>query len=399
MTLVRLTVNGRTVEEAVEPRLHLADLLRERMNLTATHLRCEQGACGACTLLIDGAPARSCITFAVMCEGAEITTLEGLENDPLIVALRSAFSQEHGLQCGYCTPGMLMTARDIVLRLPDADAARVRKELSGNLCRCTGYVGIVRAIQRVLDERRSGQWSEFVPAQGPAGPVGSRPPRSTTRPSSAAPAARAYTVRVDVPAPAATGLGGRRPNLEIHRAFTIARTPDEVWAFFADLDHVVRCLPGARLSQPPAGDRIEGVMAVKLGPITARFAGAGQVTRDEAARRGTIMGAGMDQAGGSHATGELEYGVEPDGAGGTRVTMTVRALLSGPLAQFSRGGIVEDLVARMTQEFARNLEATLAGAAAPASEAPLQAGALLRTVLFGRIKAALRRLFGGWTRS
>ena len=115
---------------------HLADFLREHQNLTATHLRCEQGACGACTVLIDGQPARSCITYTVMCDGAAITTLEGLENDAIMVSLRRTFSEEHGLQCGYCTPGMLVTSRDIVLRLPDADQRRIRSELSGNICRC-----------------------------------------------------------------------------------------------------------------------------------------------------------------------------------------------------------------------------------------------------------------------
>src|SRR6266545_980004 len=154
MRSIALTVNGIQVAEAVEPRLHLADLLRDRLGLTGTHLRCEQGACGACTLLIDGQPARSCITYAVLCEGAQVTTIEGLENDPVMIALRRAFMAEHGLQCGFCTPGMLITARDIVTRLPDADERRIRVGLSGNLCRCTGYVGIVRAVQSVIEARR-----------------------------------------------------------------------------------------------------------------------------------------------------------------------------------------------------------------------------------------------------
>src|SRR5262247_3560397 len=175
MRAVGLTVNGIPVIETVEPRMHLADLLRERLGLTGTHLRCEQGACGACTLLIDGEPARSCITYVVLCEGAQITTIEGLENDPVMAALRKAFTAEHGLQCGFCTPGMLITARDIVSRLPDADERRIRLELSGNLCRCTGYVGIVRAVRRVLEERRAGK---LTPAgageQRRLGPVGSQ---------------------------------------------------------------------------------------------------------------------------------------------------------------------------------------------------------------------------------
>ena len=148
-----MTVNGEAVEALVEPRTHLADFLRENRGLTGTNLGCEHGVCGACTLEIDGVPMRSCITFAVACDGAAVRTIEGFANDPVMERLRAAFTAEHALQCGYCTPGMLMTARDIVTRLPDADEARIRKEISGNLCRCTGYMGIVRAIQRVLAQK------------------------------------------------------------------------------------------------------------------------------------------------------------------------------------------------------------------------------------------------------
>ncbi len=150
---ISLTVNGEPVTAEVEPRQHLADFLREKLLLTGTHLGCEHGVCGACTLMIDGEPARSCITLAVACDGAAVRTIEDFDDDPVMAELRAAFSAEHALQCGYCTPGMLMTARDIVTRLPEADAARIRVELSGNLCRCTGYVGIVNAIQRVLKAR------------------------------------------------------------------------------------------------------------------------------------------------------------------------------------------------------------------------------------------------------
>ena len=154
MKPIALTVNGAPVEASAQPRTHLADFLRERLRLTGTNLGCEHGVCGACTLMIDGAPARSCITLTLACDGADIRTIEGFDEDPLMDALRKAFSAEHALQCGYCTPGMLMTARDIVTRLPAADEARVREELSGNLCRCTGYVGIVRAILSVLEQYR-----------------------------------------------------------------------------------------------------------------------------------------------------------------------------------------------------------------------------------------------------
>jgi carbon-monoxide dehydrogenase small subunit len=135
---VSLTVNGAPAQAVVEPRTSLADALREHLMLTGTNVGCEHGV----------------ITLAVACDGADVRTIEGLDDDPVAAALREAFAAEHALQCGYCTPGMLVTARDIVTRLPEADEARVREELAGNLCRCTGYVGIVRAILRVLAERR-----------------------------------------------------------------------------------------------------------------------------------------------------------------------------------------------------------------------------------------------------
>ncbi len=151
---VNITINGSAVKAEVEPRTHLGDFLRDDQRLTGTHLGCEHGVCGACTVLMDGLPVRSCINFAVACDGAEIRTIEDFDEDEMMTHLRQAFTEEHGLQCGYCTPGMLIMARDIVARLPDADEPRVRLELSGNLCRCTGYVGIVRAIKRVLAERK-----------------------------------------------------------------------------------------------------------------------------------------------------------------------------------------------------------------------------------------------------
>ena len=148
---ISVTVNGSVIQASVEPRTHLADFLRDDLLLTGTHLGCEQGVCGACTILVDGRPVRSCLTFARGCDGADIRTIEGLNDDPLMKQIQDAFCENHGLQCGYCTPGMLATAYDIVCRLPDIDDQQVRKELSGNLCRCTGYAGIVAAIRQVLD--------------------------------------------------------------------------------------------------------------------------------------------------------------------------------------------------------------------------------------------------------
>jgi len=146
MTRVRLRVNGRVTADDVPARLSLADYLRDRRNLTGTHLGCEHGVCGACTVLIDGEPARGCLTFAVACEGREIRTIEGFDGDRIMTALREAFHRHHALQCGFCTPGMLVTARDIIARNRAGSAREIRKELAGNICRCTGYTNIVAAI-------------------------------------------------------------------------------------------------------------------------------------------------------------------------------------------------------------------------------------------------------------
>lgn len=154
MIRISLTINGDPVEAEVEPRTTLADFLREQLNLTGTHIGCEHGVCGACTILMDGVSARSCIALAAACDGKDITTIEGFADDPTMTALRRNFSQEHALQCGYCTPGMLVSAYDLVSRYPDLNQPEIRQEMSGNLCRCTGYQGIVNAIQNVFRDKR-----------------------------------------------------------------------------------------------------------------------------------------------------------------------------------------------------------------------------------------------------
>jgi aerobic carbon-monoxide dehydrogenase small subunit len=152
MTAIRLQVNGSTVDDDVPPRLSLADFLRERRNLTGTHLGCEHGVCGACTVLVDGDPARSCLTLAVACDERAVETIEGFAGDPIIAALRRTFHQCHALQCGYCTPAMLITARDLILRKRAGSEREIRDGLAGNICRCTGYTNIVIAIAEAAKE-------------------------------------------------------------------------------------------------------------------------------------------------------------------------------------------------------------------------------------------------------
>ena len=154
---ITITVNGEHVAAEVEPRTHLADFLRDHLQLTATHLGCEHGVCGACTVLLGGEPVRACITLAVSVAGADVRTLEGLGGDTVLEALRTAFHDKHGLQCGFCTPGMLISARDTLQREPDVTEQELRVAMSGNLCRCTGYQGIIRAILAARDALREQQ--------------------------------------------------------------------------------------------------------------------------------------------------------------------------------------------------------------------------------------------------
>ena len=152
MTAIRLHINGTVVADDVPPRLSLADFLRERRNLTGTHLGCEHGVCGACTVLVDGEPARSCLMLAVACDERAVETIEGFAGDPVIAALRRTFHQRHALQCGYCTPAMLITARDLIRRGRAPSQREIREGLAGNICRCTGYTNIVTAIAEAAKE-------------------------------------------------------------------------------------------------------------------------------------------------------------------------------------------------------------------------------------------------------
>ena len=144
---IRLTVNGSSYEREVEARLLLVDFIRHRLHLTGTHIGCAHGVCGACTIDVDGRTMRSCLMFAAQADGANITTVEGLAGDGPLTPLQQAFHENHALQCGYCTPGFLMSARELLADNPDPTDREIRVWLSGNLCRCTGYVNIVRAVK------------------------------------------------------------------------------------------------------------------------------------------------------------------------------------------------------------------------------------------------------------
>jgi carbon-monoxide dehydrogenase small subunit len=330
-------------------------------------------------VLIAGTPARSCLTYAVACDGLVVETIEAFDDDATMAELREAFSREHALQCGFCTPGMLIASRDIVQRLPGADEQRIRVELSGNLCRCTGYRGIANAVRSVVEARRTRpKTTEPEQAVVPAAPFETFLPNSVNAPAALA----AVAPTLDEP---------RQGWTRFEESFVIIKPPALVWDAFADVPAVAACLPGATVTEYDA-HAVKGQMSVKLGPISAAFAGSAVIERDDAALRGVIRGAGSDRGTGSRTKGEVTYRLEPAGGGQqTRVVLAVEYSLQGALAQFSRSGIAQDLGRRLIADFAANLNSRLMGESpGQQSSAPLNVGHFLRLWLGDR----LRRLLG-----
>ncbi|MAY88159.1 MAG: carbon monoxide dehydrogenase [Pseudooceanicola sp.] len=346
---VRLTVNGEASDVLVPPRTQLAEILRDRLNLTATHLACEQGVCGACTVMVNGKPVRSCLTFAADCDGATVDTLEGWQGDELMDRLRAAFTRNHALQCGFCTPGMLATARDLAERLPDADEARIRNELSGNLCRCTGYVGIVAAISEVIAERdAAGVPARTIPPVEPAKPAGFTPFEPKPEAAPAAPAAPTGSASVE------DGW------TVVRRQVTLNHPAAAVWDHFSDLRAVARCLPGAEIAETD-GQHFAGAVAVRFGPIAARFEGEGAFTADAPNREGRVTGRGKDRGGQSNVEGALSFQVTEATPDTSAVDVSFRFRIEGMLGQFNRPELVNGLVDYILGEFVANCDAVLSG--------------------------------------
>ena len=400
MTHISLTINGTQRDIDVEPRRSLVDYLRDDERLTGTHIGCEHGVCGACTILIDGAPARSCITYAVACESAEIITLEGLEDDPVISELRTAFHEHHALQCGYCTPGMLISAYDIVTRLPYADENRMRLELSGNLCRCTGYVGIVSAINSVLEKHRAAPLTR-APICENLGPVGSHPPvqksksikthgRQTFPPRQQQPAAQTQKNDLSGEDWGAVDAQG----VELLQSFEVRYPRTTVWRLFENLEEVAHCVPGALLTSRPVNGQAEGEVTIKLGPITSAFSGLVEIERDNENYSAIVRGVGRDPISASRARAIIAYQIHATEDEVSKVSVSVKFLLAGPLAQFSRSGLLRNVADHLTKQFAGNLVARLSGAHVADTADTLDAGKYVRSVLWGRFLSFIGRLIG-----
>lgn len=371
MTSVRLRVNGVEIERDVAPRTHLADFVREELNLTGTHIGCEHGVCGACTVMVDGRPVRSCLSYAVACAGSDVRTVEGFDADPVMARLRDAFKSRHALQCGYCTPGMLATAYDIVTRLPQADEARIREELSGNLCRCTGYVGIVAAIKDVL---ASGPHKSALRLDHPAAPAPGM--------------ALGFSPQKAQPTIDFARISALPSSLEdgvtLSRSVPVDVPVDRLWATLNDIPLIARCLPGASMESMAPDGTVAGAFEVAIGPMRARFAGKARVVFDDGARSGVVRGGGGDEFSRSRAEGLIRFGAASSGQAGARLSLDMTYKLSGPLAQFGRPALVEGIVDQLLEKFAANLARASAG---ETIAAPASLGAI------GLLVGLLRRLF------
>jgi aerobic carbon-monoxide dehydrogenase small subunit len=414
MSRVKLTINGKKIEADIPPRLHLADFLREELLLTGTHIGCEHGVCGACTVEIDGDIARSCITYAVACDGSTVRTIEGFDDDALMQKLRQAFSAEHALQCGYCTPGMLIAARDLLQRKSGLDRASIRHEMSGNLCRCTGYTGIINAIARLAEDTtalprqpttRLGTAPSVPPeaadeaAASASTPAHASSPTSASRPQARQwseplplrerPARQNITIIVE---PIAMDMGTTR----LRQRFTIEHPREKVWEVLRDPAKVAALIPGVILDT--LGDAVvTGRMALRLGPIKATFTGSGTVDRSDRDFRQVISGRGDDRSGGSIAEGQIDCALQEVAAtatAATEVEINLSYSLRGPLAQFGRSNLIRDFVTQIGEQFANNLNGVLSDERAPiATSAEFAPLPLLWKTFLRAISAQLWRLF------
>ena len=350
MQQIELSVNGETLSAKVEPRTHLADFLREDEFLTGTHLGCEQGVCGACTLFVDGHPVRSCLTLAVSCDGTEVKTIEAFDDDPLMAQIRESFSIKHGLQCGYCTPGMLTTAYDIIRRIPDANDDRIRRELAGNLCRCTGYQGIVAAIRDVLE--RGPETAAVTP--------GKRGNGHRTFDFKAAMGSKTTDIsspkRLDIRAiDLANGV-------LLKRLIIVNAPAGAVWPVISNLPTMASCIPGAVVDDVTDDDNtFSGKFVVTLGPIKASFSGNGLLQIDNDARTGYVTGRGEDRISRSSVAGSLSFKLESESPEICKLHLDMTYGLRGPLAQFGRQALVEEIADRLLVDTADNIAARASG--------------------------------------
>jgi len=327
--------------------------------------------------MVDARPVRSCLMFAAACDGARIETIEGYADDALMTQLRDAFARHHALQCGFCTSGMLATARDLVARLPTPEEARIRNELSGNLCRCTGYVGIVKAIAEVISQRQA------------MGIEATHLPRVRSAPKGFAPFEAKRTAALSPKNRSTSRVATVNGWTTVEREVVLNHAADAVWRHFGDLRAVAACVPGVSLDEIDAG-RFTGRIEVRFGLITACFEGEGTYSLSEPSRAGDLTGKAKDRNGQSNLTGSMAFRLEQGRSlESTRVAATFRFKIEGLLAQFNRPELVTGFVDFLLGLFIANCERVIAGGTA--STRGLNAFALAWAVVIAKVRSLLKR--------
>lgn len=381
---VSMTVNGTPTRLEVPARLTLADALRDELGLTGTHLGCEHGVCGMCTVLVDGNASRACLLFACQLEGSEVVTVEGLGRPDDLHPLQEAFGRHHGLQCGFCTPGFLLSSYDLLDHKPDVTPDELPTELSGVICRCTGYRNIVDAVAEVAASHPQG-----IPGpgncgartlMGRAGAVGGAHlagGEQVTDESATRATERPREIRIP----------DGEPTIHVDVDSTLAASLDDVARVLADVQALARCLPGAELTEDLGEGWYRGRARVGLGPIRLSFAGLAQVIEHDTDHL-WVLAQGEDASGGR---AQVEILLQASSTlAGTRLQADARVFLTGRIAQFGRS-LAGDVSRRMFEQFAASVEQVANGADVTSTPVPPGAFRLLAATLTERIRQAVRR--------
>jgi aerobic-type carbon monoxide dehydrogenase small subunit (CoxS/CutS family)/carbon monoxide dehydrogenase subunit G len=383
---VSMTVNGTRTQLTTPPRLTLADALRGHLGLTGTHLGCEHGVCGMCTVLVDGQAARACLLFVCQLEGSEVVTVEGLGRPDALHPLQESFGRHHGLQCGFCTPGFLMSSYDLLDHRPRVPRDELPEELSGVICRCTGYRNIVDAVADVAEANPDGipapgncGHATFVARAGVGLVTGQR---AAAEPSPTPGNGAVEDIR----------LPQGEPTIHVELARDLTASTDDVARVLADVRVLARCLPGVELTED-LGDRWHrGRAKVSLGPVKLSFASVAHVVEHEYDHI-RVLAQGLD-AGGGRAQADIRLRVHGEDSG-SRLAADARVFLTGRIAQFGRS-LAGDVSRRMFEQFATTIEQVANGAettALLAAPSPLR---LVTTTVLDRARSSWRRRRESW---
>ncbi len=388
---VSMTVNGTSTKVSVAPRLTLADALRDHLGLTGTHLGCEHGVCGMCTVLVDGQAARACLLFACQVEGSNVVTVEGLGRPDDLHPLQESFGRHHGLQCGFCTPGFLMSSYDLLAHRPDVSREELPEELSGVVCRCTGYRDILDAIADVATAYPDG-----VPGPGNCGPrtlVGRASAASTGITGLGEATAQQPTAK-EVPPVEDIALPQGEPTIHVDLTRELASSAGAVGRVLADVPALARCLPGAELTEELGDQWYRGRAQVGLGPIKLSFSSVAHVLEQESDHI-HVLAHGHD-AGGGRAQADIRLWVHPTESG-SRLEADARVFLTGRIAQFGRS-LAGDVSRRMFQQFATTVDHVASGAQGTAPLTTPSVVPPVATTLLQRARDAWARGRSAWRR-